>query len=103
MEKQEFIEKWGLNVYGAPSISELMSDLESVIQAEVEKREKQLREDMLKQMGHFMWILGEDEQDQEERSLLIGYDEKGMPDSVALDIFGRTHADFRYIPAAGLK
>ena len=66
-------------------------------QANTEK-ERNLREDMLLQMGHFMWILGEDEQDQEERSLLIGYDESGMPDEICLDIFGRTHAQFRYAP-----
>lgn len=52
-----------------------------------------LRRKMLEQFGEFMWHCSDDEGD---RDLAIGFDNDGMPNSVSLEIFGRTHSEFTF-------
>ena len=56
--------------------------------------EYKLREQMLLQFGDFMWHCSDDEDG--DRDLAIGFDDKGMPNSVSLEIFGRTHSEFTF-------
>jgi len=56
-----------------------------------------LKEDMLLQFGDFMWHCSEAEEG-DERDLSLGYDKEGNPNNVTLEIFGRTHSGFTYIP-----
>ena len=60
------------------------------------------REQMLLQFGEFMWHCSEANED-DERDLAIGYDENGLPNSVSLEIFGRTHSEFKFIPEPPTK
>ena len=64
---------------------------------EQREAEKELREQMLLQFGDFMWHCSESDEG-DERSLAIGYDENGMPDSVSLEILGRNHSEFKFYP-----
>ena len=51
-----------------------------------------LRRRMLEQFGRFMW----DVQGEADRDFAIGFNEEGMPNSVSLEIHGRTHSEFTY-------
>ena len=52
-------------------------------------------EELLKQFGEFMWECSASEG---ERDIAIGYDENGKANSVSLEIYGRTHSEFKFTP-----
>ena len=75
--------------------------IELILQAFKEVAEAQRiadREDLFKQFAINVWgcYMEDEDGNINERECAIGYDENGVPNSVSLEIYGRSHSDFGF-------
>ena len=71
-----------------------LQDRESYAKQVAKERAIEDRLKMLKQIGEYIW---EHSLNDTEASLAFGYNKNGLPDSVSLEICGRTHSEFTLI------
>ena len=55
------------------------------------------REKLFREIAEQLWEVNESiYSENEERDYAIGYDENGIPNSVSLEIYGRTHSELSF-------
>jgi len=106
MEATEFLnhykqpglmDKWGHGFFEECEWDDFVRVVGYWMEKFANQRERDLREEMLLQFGDFMWRCSDSDYEY-DRDLAIGFDDNGMPDSVSLEIFGRSHSDFKFKP-----